>query len=405
MEIFKKIYYTIFFYFSTGALELIGQGGAREEGLENYIHLDGLVRMFPYIIYAIGISAVLIKFIDKKRIKLSINPYLGLMIFYAFMSIAWSDYWLKSLYAISSLLLFAFIIVAFNVHKSLDNEFDFIYNISIILALLSYMAILLLPSYGISVGKNHSGKWQGIFSHKNSLGVFSLFFVWLAINKFQAKPNIIVFINILSGAVLCVGSQSYSATIGLVFLILFWMLFKFKVFTLFLYRYRLILFSVVLFFSFGLVFFSIYYTNFSFGDKDGSFSGRNFIWMWVFSRVMENPVVGFGFGSIKSLTFLNPFYFYNSVGFLVGTAHNGFLEVVSDVGLLGLFIFLFYLFQLIYKSSFDNYFKIFSLIIVFSIINAFESKGLGVNVFMMAMLILGKHSTTSLSCRISFGRN
>lgn len=72
--------------------------------------------------------------------------------------------------------------------------------------------------------------------------------------------------------------------------------------------------------------------------KDGTFSARTMIWQIMEQHIRETPVLGTGYAAYwtgphpesPSYIFLTLMYFYPT------EAHNGYLEVVNDLGLVGL---------------------------------------------------------------------
>lgn len=86
--------------------------------------------------------------------------------------------------------------------------------------------------------------------------------------------------------------------------------------------------------------------------KDLTFTGRSEIWQIINEHIQFAPMLGSGYGAYwigpmphsPSYVFLSRMYFYP------GSAHNGYLEVVNDLGFVGLACLLGYLFHLIAQS-------------------------------------------------------
>ena len=94
--------------------------------------------------------------------------------------------------------------------------------------------------------------------------------------------------------------------------------------------------------------------------KDTTFSARTIIWKVVKEHIQGAPYLGTGYGaywqgpypSSPSYVFVPLMYFYP------GEAHNGYLDIVNDIGLLGLacllaFIF-FYIRQVLQLLAYDR---------------------------------------------------
>ncbi len=81
-------------------------------------------------------------------------------------------------------------------------------------------------------------------------------------------------------------------------------------------------------------------------EVDTSFTGRSFIWSIILEHVAENPVLGTGYGAYwAGPTADSPSYaFILRMGaFYPGSAHNGYLEIINDLGWLGLVVLMCYL--------------------------------------------------------------
>ena len=79
----------------------------------------------------------------------------------------------------------------------------------------------------------------------------------------------------------------------------------------------------------------------SFLGKDPTLTGRTELWPYVIDAIWQRPLLGWGFSAFWSP--LNPYSVEIStlVGWFVPEAHNGLLQVLLDVGLIGTAFFLF----------------------------------------------------------------
>jgi exopolysaccharide production protein ExoQ len=69
--------------------------------------------------------------------------------------------------------------------------------------------------------------------------------------------------------------------------------------------------------------------------RDATFTGRTEIWQAVLPAALRNPVLGCGYGSF----WINPPISYN-LSLMVNEAHNGYLDVFTELGIVGLVLFL-----------------------------------------------------------------
>ena len=81
-------------------------------------------------------------------------------------------------------------------------------------------------------------------------------------------------------------------------------------------------------------------------DMDTSFTGRRYIWNIISEHVSQNPVLGTGYGAYwAGPNPTSPSYeFILRMGaFYPGSAHNGYLEVINDLGWIGMLCLVGYL--------------------------------------------------------------
>jgi exopolysaccharide production protein ExoQ len=85
-------------------------------------------------------------------------------------------------------------------------------------------------------------------------------------------------------------------------------------------------------------------------SKDATLTGRTDLWKLVIVAINNHPWLGYGFDSFwrglqgDSLTIIR------SVGWLVPTAHNGYLDLLLSVGIIGAVLFAPVLFRFIYRA-------------------------------------------------------
>ena len=79
--------------------------------------------------------------------------------------------------------------------------------------------------------------------------------------------------------------------------------------------------------------------------RSGSFSGREQIWSAISASVLRRPLGGYGFDAFWSLLQGEASRVFVSAGWVVTSAHNGFLNVALELGLVGLALVLITLIQ------------------------------------------------------------
>lgn len=74
--------------------------------------------------------------------------------------------------------------------------------------------------------------------------------------------------------------------------------------------------------------------------KDATFTGRVYIWNFIITKIAEKPLLGHGASQFRS-TFVNSGNdFVNNVGFQVGSTHNGLLDLLYSIGIVGLILYI-----------------------------------------------------------------
>jgi len=136
----------------------------------------------------------------------------------------------------------------------------------------------------------------------------------------------------------------------------------------------------------------------AFSGKDLTFSNRSVIWDIIKEHIALSPIVGSGYGAY----WLGPIPSSPSVVFLTrmgdfypSQSHNGYLEIVNDLGFVGLICLLVYLFswvsQALQLMKFDRSQGLLFLALFFqqAITNLSESTWLAINAaFALALTML-----------------
>ncbi|MBK7631101.1 MAG: O-antigen ligase family protein [Ignavibacteriales bacterium] len=120
--------------------------------------------------------------------------------------------------------------------------------------------------------------------------------------------------------------------------------------------------------------------------KDLTFSGRVDIWAFVWNDIEKQLLLGYGFATywIMGSSRLEIFASYFE-GFVVNSAHNGYLEIILQLGVVGFIFFLFPIIAYIYRMFKLNSNLAILIFISIMTLNYFESilfkVGLGITTF------------------------
>lgn len=214
-----------------------------------------------------------------------------------------------------------------------------------LMAICSYIIVYLNPNYGIMTDNYFLGLWRGIFAHKNLLSIFSSFHLLISVFLLFYERGIFKRILYLVVAILHFflllfsGSSTGLVALFISFVIPLLLVFIFKI------NNKNLLISCL---TFYLIIFNIlvYFLIISLDNivqifgKDLTFTGRTIIWDAVINMVIERPFFGYGYGSFwkeDSFTFnyVNQYVPWSDLHF---QAHNGFLDILTSIGFIGLIL-------------------------------------------------------------------
>lgn len=323
-----------------------------------------LDRYFLYILLCIGII-ILVKRKFHWANAIKENGWLIVLLAYMLVSCFWSDMpfisfkrWFRQFIAI----IMAFVMVTEpNPQKSLESIFRRIVYITIP---FSFLLIQYFGEYGRAY-LHHSGDmmWIGVTGHKNQLCQLCLFailfLVWtfikrkqgrdLPVSKYQTYLEafiLIVTFWIMGGPA---HSFTYSATSTMAFVVGLVAIIRFF------YKKRLgsiptskTLIAIILFIViYGTMTpmlgrLSIFDVSSMVGRED-NLTGRADVWDSLIPAVMEQPLLGYGYGGFWSTTARGHYDFTD--------AHNGYLGVILELGLVGLLLNVIFLFSSSIKAQ------------------------------------------------------
>ncbi len=297
-----------------------------------------LIRYFIWVTVGIVICVQWKKslFITSRNILLCI---LTLIILLSFIWSLFPVFTLKNLREVLQMTMFA---LYFAMRFSFKEQVKLIASTFTIGIILSLYYALAVPSIGIH-GADHPGAWKGIYDYKNTFGsmmvLSSLAFFLLPIEK--PIHHFYKWAGFGASLVMMVLSTSKSSLV--IFLLLICMLWIYrnfqwqgKVSIVYLNIAVLIIACIT---TVGLTEWVSIVTGLG---KDPTLTGRTIIWDVALAKLQESPLLGFGRGA-----FWAPGSRYAiasgkavAVGFIPPHAHNGFIDLALDIGLIGLLLFL-----------------------------------------------------------------
>ena len=206
-------------------------------------------------------------------------------------------------------------------------------------AVFSILLVITLPSYG-TMGGLYTGAWQGIYGHKNTLGqlmvISALVFLLLSMSSSRriwvARAGFGLSVSLL---LLANSKSSLVVLLTLLILLPFCKALQQN------YTMGTILFIILMILVGGVA--NLLVSNLetilgAFG-RDATLTGRTDIWGAVLDKIKERPWLGYGYKVFWLSQHGEADYVWNANPWRPNHAHNGFLELTLDLGLLGLLVF------------------------------------------------------------------
>lgn len=203
------------------------------------------------------------------------------------------------------------------------------------------------------------GTWKGLAYNKNGLGQTGLMIFVLSLlfyGKDQGKFSrmFAYLISFLSAIIIFLaGSSTNIVGLGMVLLLLF--IFSIEKIFKPSGTGRYITLIIIFFASCLTIILSLFAADIIalvpgiFG-KDLSFTGRSDVWVYLWPEVEKNLWFGYGYSTywVMGTSVLDRFQYY--IGFKVNQAHNGYLEIMLQLGVFGFSLFLLFIVSFIKRA-------------------------------------------------------
>lgn len=209
-----------------------------------------------------------------------------------------------------------------------------------IAALLSLFFTLAFPSFAIETGQ-HEGAWRGIYNNKNGLGCImslsALNFLLLALDS--RRYRYLVWGGFGLSVILLLLSTSKTALAIFLILLLLIPLFRALRWN---YSLTVPLYITVLLVGGGVAIWLVGNTEAVANalGRDVTLTGRTAIWAVVLDKISNHPWLGYGYkGFWLGMEGESADIWYETY-FMAPHAHNGFLDLALELGLVGLLFFM-----------------------------------------------------------------
>ena len=300
-----------------------------------------------------ALSYLVVPLLFSRRWKLCIllltkNPLITCFLFLTSLSVIWADTNLAgNISETRGLLLTSLFGMYLAARFSIKEQIRLLAGVFSIAIIMSIAVALFLPGYGIHPlnGKisQLGGYWTGIFAHKNTFGPFmawsGLIFLSLASSISNRRWRLVFWIGFGLSCILVLLSGSAGSLVNLVGAIGIAFISKFAKKT----HYKVqVLLLVSLILLCGLVLSSILIYGQSIASaagKDLTFTGRIPLWSELLDYVAEKPLFGYGFNGFWNSAQYGEVFRGKWLWKDVPHSHNGFIELLLALGLVGFSIF------------------------------------------------------------------
>lgn len=354
-ELLIKIAFFIFFFFTFFPTSEPFPPLRQELGVENMSESNVTNQAIKIGVFILTLLASIYK-IDEIIAFIKREKFLFLLLFWSLLSIFWSDFAFVTFKRWFQIFLIYFLIITYLTYFNESEALKILKAILYPYLLLTLIVVLAIPG-----AKDPAfNTWRGLSATKNTLGQIGvissvLTLIFFIKEKSRIKKYIALLFFILS-VVIVLGTFSSTSYIALfIFLsgsLLYWI--KTKVFgrlgvhnSLLIYTYVtgiLILIAVMVFVP--------EFTDFIQGifGKSETFYDRGKLWSVMLWHASQHPILGCGFQAFWTLENPQLLLLYQTFVWLPNQAHNGYIDLINEIGIVGLILFIIMILKNIVRS-------------------------------------------------------
>jgi exopolysaccharide production protein ExoQ len=255
-------------------------------------------------------------------------------------SVVWSQNPPKSLYfGFFCLLgtLFAYcLVICFQPQEIMT----FVCRTGLVVCLLSLVIIVVAPKFGVSHGARDPNAWRGIFLDRSAAAKALVFLLSPALLPWGRRISRAQIGYVLLLSLMLVQARAATPIFVLFFYIVFLILLrvcrKLGPRT----QIAFLLFSAAICIPIALLVFEYLPEILEMFGRDPSLTGRVPIWIVLWESVLKRPLLGYGYLAFWTGLKGESGAVIHATHWTFGYAHNGYLELVLQLGLVGLAIFM-----------------------------------------------------------------
>ncbi len=351
---YKNIYYklavltfTIFIFFEFFGTALPFR--PRVEEIEDI----GTTNIVNQIVYSILFLASCFTLFKKRKDFLNFilkEKLLTLFILWCFASMIWSvDSFVTFKRLFRTLTLYTVTVSLLLNASSTDEILSYIKPILYLYVFLSIISCLVIP--GAIDPQFHT--WRGLTSHKNDLGqvsVICILFSFFIYQRESGYAKMYAGLSLFFSVALLFGSFSMTSITSFMFLVVIGSFFSIDSIFKPIGLGRTVSALIILFgasFILSILYFDPSILSVLTGSvgKDITFSGRTDLWTSMFKEISKHPILGAGYQAFWNINNTAVLDLYKVFVWLPNEAHNGYIDILNEVGIVGLVIFISMLIQ------------------------------------------------------------
>ncbi|WP_298459301.1 O-antigen ligase [uncultured Cellulomonas sp.] len=252
-------------------------------------------------------------------------------------SLVWSADRAGSARALLDLVVLLAVGIAVGVRMTVPEVHRAVFSTVRWILVVTAVSLVVAPGWAMVPAEDGAPGWHGPFSHKNDLGAFCA----VAVVTVWFGPRRSRWVWMVLALVLLAGSQSSTAVavVALAAAVVGWQRLAASIREA---RHRGVFGAVSLVATLGVLVAAV--TRFDLFavalGRSGSLTGRTEIWTAVWRHVVERPIAGYGWGGVWREWSAPTQEIWREVRFPAFYAHNGYLDLALQVGVVGLALFL-----------------------------------------------------------------
>jgi len=338
----KVFVVTALFLFSGGLLTLLRQmSGAPGALSSDPSQTDPVSQVVFLLLY--GSAAYLVVVWRKRFVRVVASDYLlwllvGLVLLSVLWSVAPEVTLRRSVALLGTTLLGVYVAMRFSIREQLQL-LAWALGLG---ALLSLLFVLALPAYGVMPGSGdvEAEGWRGVYSHKNAFGRSMALSAWvfLLLALSGGRYRWVSWGGFGFSLALLVGANSKTGLI--LFLTLFLLIPLYRV-TRWPYTMAVPFLIAAVLIAGGAALWGVAHEGTVLGllNRDVTLTGRTELWPAIIDMIEKRPWLGYGYSAFWQGWHDPSAYVLLVAQFDPGSAHSGYLELLLDLGLLGVVVF------------------------------------------------------------------